>query len=346
MRPFVRLFATGVIFAALTVSAQQPEIVHGQLSSQTATQGVATALSSLKKQQAPAWLGYSVPAIDTFSSGGEDNRVSYLEPAKDASGHNIGNYKKQSYDHVVILLRVVDGAIDKLRIDNPDRQIDAGGDAFTWLNAVDPEDSIRFLTNLAQKSQDRKLRDSYILAISLHQSSAATKALADLTAPANGKDLREKAAFWLASQRGHDGLVVIERLTHEDTDPTFREKLTFDLTLSREPAALDDLVRMAHNDASPEVRKKAQFWMANKGGKKIAGDLRQSAESDPEVSIRKSAVFALSRLPAPEAATELIAIANSSKDPAVRRQAIFWLGESKDPKALDYLSKLLTAPAR
>jgi len=342
MRPFVRLFvAAAIISVAPAMQAQQPKIVHAQLTTEAGSQGLNAVLHGLKHQTNPQWIGYSVPVINNFSSGWNERRVTYLEGDRDSNGNSADGKNSRTFDRTVILLRVSDGSVVDLRIENPDRELDAGGAGFIWVNDVNPEDSVRFLAELAHQTQQRKLQDSAVLAVSLHQASSATQALSDMTTASNDLDLREKAAFWLANQRGHDGLVVIERLAREDGDARFREKLTFDLSLSKEPAALDDLIRMAHSDASPDVRRQAQFWMANKGGKKVTNDLRQAAASDPEESVRKSAVFALSRLPSDEAATQLIAVADTSKDSSVRKQAIFWLGQSNDPKALDYLTKLL-----
>ncbi len=342
MRPFVRLFvAAAIISVAPAVPAQQPKIVHAQLTTESGSQGLNSVLHGVKHQTNPQWIGYAVPVINNFSSGWNENRVTYLEGNGDSNGNSVDSNNRRTFDRTVILLRVSDGSVVDLRIENPDRQLDAGGAGFIWVNDVNPDDSVKFLADLAHQSQQRKLRDSAVLAVSLHQANSATQALSDMTAPSNEIDLREKAAFWLVNQRGHDGLVVIERLAREDGDAKFREKLTFDLSLSKEPSALDDLIRMAHADASPDVRRQAQFWMANKGGKKVTSDLRQAAANDPEESVRKSAVFALSRLPSDEAAAQLIAVADTSKDPSVRKQAIFWLGQSNDPKALDYLTKLL-----
>jgi len=341
MRLFARLFVTAAVVSVVpAMPAQQPKIVHAKLTTEAGAQGLNAVLHNLKPQDNPQWIGYSVPVMSRFSSGWNESRITYLEGNRDENG-NSQEGSNQTFDQAVILLRVTEGSVADLRIENPDRELDAGGAGFVWVNGVDPENSVKFLTELAHQSQQRKLRESAVFVVSLHQTGSATKALADMTAPGNDEDLREKAAFWLASQRGHDGLVVIERLAREEAGARFREKLTFDLTLSKEPAALDDLIRMAHSDASPQVRKQAQFWMASKGGKKVTGDLRQAAASDPEESVRKSAVFALSRLPADEATTQLIAVADTSKDLAVRKQAIFWLGQSSDPKALDYLTKLL-----
>jgi HEAT repeat protein len=341
MRPFARVFAATLILSAATASfAQQPTVLHGQVTTETANRGLSTVIDGLKQQKDPVWVGYSIPVVNKFSSGWNSSRINYLEGNNGASV-NDSEGNDQSSDHAVILLRVADGAVMKLHVESPERQLDAGGLRFVWLNGVEADDSVRVLTDLARRVDARHLRDSAVFAISVHQTNAATTALVGLAASGNDLGLREKAAFWLANQRGKEGLAAIQRFAREDSDPKFREKLTFDLTLSKEPAALDELIRMAHEDTSPRVRKQAQFWMANKGGKRVTDDLRAIATNDQNEQIRKSAVFALSRLPGDEAATQLIAVADSSKDPAVRRQAIFWLGQSNDPRALEYLTKIL-----
>lgn len=342
MRFLTHTLALTTILAASTATlAQQPEVTHTQLTTQSADHGLGAALDGLKRQNTPLWAGYTIPVVDKFSSGWRTNHVAYLEGEHESNDKDDSEITTHSFDHAEILLRIDNGAITKVRVESPDRQLDAGGLRFVWLNGVAPEDSVHTLAALATQDDAKHLRDSAVFAISIHQTQAATQALVSLASSGNPLELREKAAFWLANQRSHEGLAAIQRLAHDDADPKFREKLTFDLTLSKEPAALTELIRMAHEDASPQVRKQAQFWMAQKGGKLVAADLRNAAENDPDTQVRKSAVFALSRLPGDEATTQLIQVADSSKDPAVRKQAVFWLGQSSDPRALDYLTKLL-----
>ena len=341
MRAFVRAFlAAAILSTAIAVSAQQPTILHGQATTETADHGLRATLDGLKRQNTTMWVGYSVPVGSKFSSGWNSDHIAYLE-GNGGSAVSDSEKDNQSPDHAVILLRGADGSVTKVHVENPERELDAGGLRFVWLNGVNADDSVHVLTDLARQGDDRHLRDSAVFAISIHQTSAATTALISLASAENDLGLREKAAFWLANQRGHDGFAAIQRLARGDTDAKFREKLAFDLTLSKDSEALKELIRMAHEDTSPQVRKQAQFWMATKGGKMVTEDLRTIATNDPNEQIRRSAVFALSRLPGDEAATQLIAVADSSKDPAVRRQAIFWLGQSNDPRALEYLTKIL-----
>jgi HEAT repeat protein len=340
MRHLTRILALTALLAFPAFSQQQPQVVNAKFTTAAVTQGLAAQLAVLEKQPGPLWTGYSIPVTDKFSNGWNSDHITYLEGSHDSSRGETTR-PSQSFDHTFILLRIANGDVEKLRLELPDRQIDAGNLPFIWLTGVSPEDSIATLNALVLKPASKHLRDSAILAIALHDVPAATPALISLTASSNDLGLREKAAFWLANQRGRDGFLAIQRLLHEDADPAFREKLTFDLTLTKDPEALPLLIRTAHEDASPRVRKQAQFWMAEKGGKAVAGDLRNQAENDPEASLRKSAVFALSRLPKDEAIPQLIQLATTSKDPAVRKQAVFWLGQSDDPRALDYLTKLL-----
>jgi hypothetical protein len=341
MRTFVRAFvAITILSSATALFAQQPTVVHGQVTTEAANHGLGTVIDGLKQQKDVVWVGYSIPVITKFLSGWNSSHIDYLEGGSDAVV-NESEGTNQSSDHAVILLRVADGGVTKLNVERPERELDAGGLRFVWLNGIEPDDSVRVLADLAGQGDSRHLRDSAVFAISVHRANAATTALVGLAGPSNDLGLREKAAFWLVNQRGLDGLAAIRRFARDDNDPKFREKLAFDLTLSKDPAALNELIRMAHEDASPQVRKQAQFWMANKGGKRVTEDLRTIVTNDPNEQIRKSAVFALSRLPSDEAASQLIAVADSSKDPIIRRQAIFWLGQSNDPRALEYLTKLL-----
>lgn len=341
MRALVLAFATTLFAPGVPVLfAQQPTVVHGKLTTESASNGLGPIIDTLKKQKNTEWVGYSIPVTSKFSSGWNSSHVDYLEGDGDAV-INESDGNTQSFDHALVLLRIADGSVTKLRLESPERELDAGGLTFVWLNGVEADDSVHVLTGLALTDGDQRLRYSAVFAISVHRTDAATTALVSLTSPNDDLGLREKAAFWLANQRGKPGFDAIRRLAREDSDPKFREKLAFDLTLTKDPGALDELIRMAHEDASPQVRKQAQFWMANSGGKKVTGELRAIATNDPNEQIRKSAVFALSRLPGDEAAAQLIALADSSKDPSVRRQAIFWLGQSNDPRALEYLTKLL-----
>jgi HEAT repeat protein len=196
----------------------------------------------------------------------------------------------------------------------------------------------------------QRLQERGLVAIALEDGPEATAALKSFTAANYSATLRERAAFWLANERGAEGFNTVSELLKSDKDEAFRVKLVFDLTLvkgDQKKAAVDELIALAKTDSMTKVRTQAQFWLAQMAGKSEGGDPRivlalgDSASNDPEAGIRKSAVFAISRLPADQAVPELIQLASTTKDMTTRREAIFWLGQSKDPRALDYLVKVV-----
>jgi len=83
--------------------------------------------------------------------------------------------------------------------------------------------------------------------------------------------------------------------------------------------------------------------VGQKAGAKVAGTLADAATNDPETAIEERAVFALSRLPNGEGVDKLIEAAQMNRDLAVRKRAMFWLGQSNDPRALDFITRVLTA---
>ena len=319
----------------------QPTVQHARLSTVSASgRPLAAIVEDAGHTANPVWIGYSVPACEGFHSGSGGDTVQYLEGGGHL--HHEDNYRDNTFDHFEILLRVENGHIDKLALSTPDRTLDAGGLRLIWINNVAPTDSLHFLAATARTAGNDQVRNDAIFFASLHQSPETTPTLVDLAAPSSPLETRDKAAFWLANQRGHDGFLAVRKLAREDADPAFREKLTFDLTLCKdEPAAVDELISMAREDASPQVRRQAQFWMANLGGEKVAAILNDRARHDPDGDIRQSAVFAISRLPNGKATPGLIQLAQTSTDPGVRRQAIFWLGQSSDPQAFTYLEHVL-----
>lgn len=232
MRIVLRLAIAAIVLSTTNVLfSQQPTILHGQVT--TGDHGLGPALDAAKKTADVTWVGYSVPVVSKFSNGWNSNSVEYLEGS--SSEVTQSDDSRKTFDHANILIRVADGTVTKIRVTEPDRQLDAGGAHFVWLNTVNPDDSVRILTDLAKQEDPRHVRENAVFAIAIHQTNSATGALISLADPKNDLALREKAAFWLANQRGAEGLAAIKQFAHNDSDPKFREKLTFDLTLSKDP---------------------------------------------------------------------------------------------------------------
>jgi len=328
-----------IAIAATTVHAQQPRLVHAQLTTRADVHDPALQIEATKKTNAVSWVAWPVKTLETFNTGWNNDQTVYLEG--DHHDESNGFRTQDSTDFALILIRVSDGAISRVHIESPKRTIDAGDARVVYLPNATGDLSVRFFLGLAKEATQKQIRDVSMFALSLHRDPEGLAALTSLTKPDKDSMLREKSAFWLANRHGHEGFLVLQKLAHDEPDAGLREKIAFDLTICKDPEATTELIKMAHNDADPKVRKQAQFWMASKAGKAVSADLVDSTANDPNMDVRKSAVFALSRLPGDEAATQLMHVADTSKDPAVRKQAVFWLGQSHDPRALDYLTRLV-----
>ena len=350
--------ALALILGASIVAAQQPKVVNAQFNTEPAGGGLSATVARLQRSTQPLWVGYEMPALPrtNFSACTDFGDAAQSEEgccgeyqlesprpgfiARDGTS----SAQKPSPANMYVLLRLDHGAIVKVRPANAGCRLNAGGIPFTWLTDVQPDDSVAFLAKLAARpedSDDKRATEDALVALSMHASPAATAALASLAGPSNPPHLREKSAFWLGAQRGHDGFEVLRELVTKEQDPKLREKLAFDLSINSDPAATDELLKMAHSDASPRVRGQAIFWLAQKAGKKAGASITAAIENDPDMQVKKKAVFALSQLPQDESTPQLMRVADSNSNPTIRKEAIFWLGQSKDPRALEYLETIL-----
>jgi HEAT repeat protein len=333
-RARVLMLSAGATFGS-AVAYGQPQVHNANMRQEPAGPSLQAKLDELGRDARPLWAGYEVTAIRSSGHHYENGcGIQYLE-----NGRNVADNTANPASAAVayIFLRLANHAISKVEVANQGCQIDAGGMPVVWLTGVKQEESIAALRGIAERENS----DSALMAIGLHESSAATRVLAELASARQNPRFREKASFWLASERGAEGWPALQQLAH-DAEARFREKMTFHLTLVADPRAGDELIRMAESDSDAQVRSQAMFWLAQKAGEKAAGFLASAAQSDPEVEVKKKAVFALSQLPKDEGIPRLIHVAETNSDREVRKQAIFWLGQSADPRALKYLEQVLS----
>ncbi len=102
---------------------------------------------------------------------------------------------------MVVLFRIAERAVDRIRVFSEDCELDAGGRTVTWLEGVRPADSIALLESFVVPAQDRRDRtsDGAISAIALHGDPAADAALERLVAPSQPESVRKKVTFWLGN---------------------------------------------------------------------------------------------------------------------------------------------------
>jgi HEAT repeat protein len=344
--------------SALMTSAQEPRVAHTQFHSGPVSLGLSATVDRFRHSNGPLWLGYAVPALPrthhsscSFGSGSSGVEAGCCNEVQlEDTADNLNTAEAASPAPMVdVLLRLDQGEVTKTREVPAGCTLDAGGVPFEWLTDVQPEDSAAFLGKLAQNAA--ALRDSAaghggavdenLAALSMHATPRATEVLVSLASAESSAYLREKAAFWLGKQRGHEGLLALRQLVRSEQDGKLREKLAFDLSINSDPGATDDLIQLAKSDADSRVRAQALFWLAQKAGKKAIGTLNASIENDPNFEVKKKAVFALSQLPREESVPQLVHVADTNSNFAIRKEAMFWLGQTNDPRALAYIEQVL-----
>jgi hypothetical protein len=335
--------------SAVAFSGQQPRVSDTQFSTEAVGPGLSATVTRFQHSNQQLWLGYEVPSVprnhssscsDSYGSSSDDGCCGEvrLEGSRDGVTETT---QKTEPGKIYVLLRVDHGAITKVRPVNAGCRLNASGVPFTWITGVQPEDSVRYLGQLAGQATENRVLDGALASIAQHATPTATGELTTLASSPNSTRLREKAAFWLGAERGHDGLLALEKLIRSEQAPKLREKLAFDLSINKDPAAVNDLLALAKSDSNPGVRGQAMFWLGQKAGKRATEALTNAIENDPDQQVKKKAVFALSQLPKEEGVPQLIHVAQTNQNPAVRKDAFFWLGQSGDPRALAYLESVL-----
>ncbi len=342
------------VLTSAALLAQQPQIQNARLETRPVSGGLeATMRAIVNAQSSPAWIGYAEPIIpgDHQSCCWNDNqRGCFLEPRPGGGAVNVATnqtVKLEGPTHIVVLYRVEDHQIGKVRTFTPECELDAGGLPVFWLTGASASESVRFLLSLAKGTSGgarEKLRraDSAVSAIAMHADASADQALDELAAPAQPEQVRRQAIFWMGDARGKRGFDLLSRVVREDPNDRMREHAIFALTQSKEPEALKLIVSVAHDDKSPRVRGQALFWLAQRAGQKTAESaISDAITNDPETEVKKKAVFALTQMPSGDGVPLLIQVARTNRNPAVRKQAMFWLGQSKDPRALAFIEEVL-----
>jgi hypothetical protein len=377
------LAVTGALALALGAAAgearaQDARLTNADIRTVAASGSLASQVRTLASQQSePGWIGYLQPVIDSrmnaccyngYNDGSAtgngccrlENESGVSSTRRDAGGTAgatasraaAGPIHLEGASQFLILLRVEQQQIERVRLFSADCELDAGGRRVTLLTGVTPAASIAWLETLiaadppaADTGRNGKRRDPVadgaIAAIAWHRDPAADAALDRLVAPSRPVEVRRKATFWIANSRGKHGFDVVSRLVREDQDPGVRKHAVFALTVTKDPRATPTLLDLARHSAFTEVRSEAIFWVAQVAGRQAAETITEAIDRDPETEVKKKAVFALSQLPKDDGVPLLIKVARTNQNPAVRKQAMFWLGQSKDPRALDFFESVL-----
>jgi len=270
---------------SLVCLLQQPHILNGRLDTQAAGPNLAATFQRIVAAQTePAWIGYSVPAL---SSSGADRRQCCgdmwisdgivisngrvagcgLEPADRNARAPEGQprtlqspIRLEGPDTMIVLYRVEEKTVQKVRVFSPDCELDAGGRAIHWLEGVPPADSVKLLSSLATGTTDR-VRSAAMAALAMHREDVAVPALLALAKQDPNTKVRGDALFWLAETAGRKVVPEITAAIENDPDTDVKKRAVFALSQLPKDEGVPLLINVAKTNRNPAVRKQAMFWL-------------------------------------------------------------------------------------
>lgn len=289
-----RLLATfvlmGLVAPGTTMVAQAPRISNAKLSTQPAGGRLAETFRSLVAAQADiAWIGYSVPVSDRdrtmccWSSGDGSTYISgtisgntaccggcRLEPAADGATRppvtpaaQTGPIKLEGSDRMIVLFRVAERRVERVRSYSEDCGIDAGGRTVIWLQDVRPAESVALLESLVGVENDRKNRvtTAALSAISMHAEPSAAQTIERLARTHAVPSIRGDAIFWLGQMAGMKVAGTITEAIANDPDTEVKKRAVFALSQLPRGEGVQLLIDVARKNPNPAVKKQAIFWL-------------------------------------------------------------------------------------
>jgi len=148
----LRLAVCALLASACAVFGQEARFVNAQTHVRTAAPGLEKEFRSLVNDQIePAWIGYAVPIVAgphhicCYSSEDRHKPAVLRRGQCKLEGHDEGmNFQTRDHDddvspgRLLVLFRVADKRVGKIRVFTDDCELDAGGLAVHWLSEVNP----------------------------------------------------------------------------------------------------------------------------------------------------------------------------------------------------------------
>jgi hypothetical protein len=287
---FLAIACSTVLFAQAPASPKPeaqagPRVINGRVEPHAAGSNLDAAFHRLvAAETGPAWIGYSVPVApgrdgdrrfccggDTWISDGiviTNGRVATcgLEPA-DRSGRTAQGQpvtipnpvRLEGPDTMVVLYRVEEKAVQRIRFFSPDCELDAGGRTIHWLDAVNGGESVNLLRSFVSGSD--RLRASALAAIAMHRDDVSVPALMQLARKDPQTKVRGDALFWLGQKAGERAAGEITSAIENDPETDVKKRAVFALSQLPKDEGIPLLIKVAKTNQNPVVRKQAMFWL-------------------------------------------------------------------------------------
>ncbi|MCC7042921.1 MAG: HEAT repeat domain-containing protein [Acidobacteria bacterium] len=336
-------------------AAQQADVRNARID--TRDTSIERAVTSLGSPD-PVWVAWRVPMVSglrdlcgNWSDGITTIRGAVLEgglqpqaPAAGAPVERVANLEAGTT--LLVWVRVVEGAVERLRVVSDDCPVDAGGRQVIWLSSVTAADSVGFLERLLAppalpSDTRRRLATTALMAVAHHDDALADAVLDRFLTPTADAPLRSAAAAWTARARGARGLSRLTDIVRSETDVELRRAAAGAIAQSRQPETLATLWRLAEADEDEQIRAGALAGYAELAGESDVARVVTRLTSETSETVRQRAVRGLARRPAPSAVALLLSLARTSTDRTVRTEAVRALSRTNHPQALAYLAEIL-----
>ena len=204
--------------------------------------------------------------------------------------------------------------------------------ALTAINAlreIGNERALDALAGLYSSTQQRKVREEIIFAISQFKSPKVVPSLTKIVKEDPDRHLRERALFWLSQTKPSEEVIkLMEHVALNDPNQEVRDKAVFALSQIREGKGVGALKRIAGGAKNAAVRRSAVFWLGQQAKSKDAIQFLETViQKDSDPKVRERALHALSQAKGNLGVPSLIKLAESHPDKRIRKQAIFWIGQ-------------------
>ena len=160
-----------------------------------------------------------------------------------------------------VLYRVERGQVDKIRMFSEDCPLDAGGLTLHWFTGVRPADSVAVLASFVAATVERKVADSALSALAMHQEPAALDRLIAAARDGGTTQIRGQALFWLAQRAGEKAVGAISEAIANDPETEVKRRAVFALSQLPKDDGVPLLIQLARTNTNPAVRKQAMFWL-------------------------------------------------------------------------------------
>jgi HEAT repeat protein len=248
--------------ASSTAFAQQPNFVNARVATRAPQPDVARAIAAITKAQVePAWIGYSVPALNNDRLGrgdGWSERCRLEQQRVDPTTNTFvqGPIRLEPAPNLMVLVRIQATDIHRVRSVSGDCQVDAGGLQVYWLGDVNAAQSVEFLKAIATNVTVRDQSESALSTMALHRDAAASTAILEL-AKSGTPRLRQRALSWIARRAESQAAGIIAQAIDNDPDAEVKKQAVAALNQLPGGEGIPLLIKLARSHTNPVIRKQA-----------------------------------------------------------------------------------------